>query len=52
MDQVAAETRAAFDNVGCDGFILAPGCSISPWPSERADNLLAMVRGAEELAEV
>ena len=51
VNQVAAETRAALENVGCDGFMLAPGCSVSPWPAERADTMLAMVSGAGALAQ-
>lgn len=44
-EQVREQAEQAVADAGNRGFLLAPGCSVSPWP-RREDNLRAMVQVA------
>jgi uroporphyrinogen decarboxylase len=43
-EQVLAQSSAAFLDGGPRGFLLTPGCSVSPWPRDREENFRAMFR--------
>lgn len=45
-DQVLEQAEAALRDTGGHGHLLTPGCSVSPWPSDREDNFRAMVQAA------
>lgn len=40
--QVVAASRAALLESGPRGFLLTPGCSVSPWPRDKEENFRAM----------
>ncbi|MDE3193441.1 MAG: hypothetical protein KGN00_07120, partial [Chloroflexota bacterium] len=46
--EVRAEASDALRAAGAQGVFLAPGCSVSPWPDEKAENMNAMREVAVE----
>jgi uroporphyrinogen decarboxylase len=45
-EQVTAEAETALRDTGGRGHMLAPGCSVSPWPVDKDANFRALVRAA------
>jgi uroporphyrinogen decarboxylase len=43
-EHVLAQSSAALLDSGPRGFLLTPGCSVSPWPREREENFSAMFK--------
>jgi hypothetical protein len=48
VDEVRREAAEAISQTSGRGHLLTPGCSVSPWPVDREDNIrvLAEVAGA------
>ncbi len=49
-DEMRAAATAALTDTGGRGHLLTPGCSVSPWPQARPENLEAMVAAAAAAA--
>src|SRR5205085_889930 len=45
-EEVFHEALRALDATAGRGHLLTPGCSVSPWPRDREDNVRALVRAA------
>jgi uroporphyrinogen decarboxylase len=43
-EEVLEQAQAAVADIGRRGFLLTPGCSVSPWPVDREDNFRAMAK--------
>jgi uroporphyrinogen decarboxylase len=46
VEAVRAEAAAALGQTGGRGHLLAPGCSVSPWPFDREGNVRALAEAA------
>jgi uroporphyrinogen decarboxylase len=46
-EQVLEQAEAALRDAGRRGFLLTPGCSVSPWPRDREENFRAMLGAVE-----